>query len=90
MFCLLMSIDVIYHGSFSLCRYAIGGYDGANELSSVEVLDPRVGFWMKGEPMKETRKYAGAVAIGDSIYVMGGVNEELKLLHTVCIMHPSP
>ena len=72
------------------CRYAIGGYDGANELSSVEVLDPRVGFWMKGEPMKETRKYAGAVVIGDSIYVMGGVNEELKILHTVCKMHPSP
>ncbi len=67
-----------------LCRYAIGGYDGDRIVSSVEVFDPRVGSWMMEEPLNDTREYAGVVTIGDSIYVIGGRNENRKTLDTVC------
>jgi hypothetical protein len=66
-----------------LCRYAIGGHDGNGIVSSVEVFDPRVSSWMMGESLNESRSYSGAAVIADSIYVIGGLNEN-SILDTVC------
>jgi N-acetylneuraminic acid mutarotase len=67
-----------------LCRYAVGGHDGNGMVSSVEIFDPRVGSWMMGESLNDSRAYAGAAVIADSIYVIGGVNKNQGILDTVC------
>lgn len=67
-----------------LCRYAVGGHDGNRMVSSVEVFDPRVGSWMMGESLNDSRAYSGAAVIADSIYVIGGLNEDQGILDTVC------
>ena len=63
----------------------MGGYDGDNMVSTVEVFDPRVGSWMMEESMNEARGYFGAVVLRDSIYVLGGLNNNGTILDTVCI-----
>lgn len=52
-------------------------------VSSVEVYDPRMESWIIGEPMKRTRGYASAGVINESIYVIGGVLVDDKILDTV-------
>ncbi|KAI4306899.1 hypothetical protein L6164_030139 [Bauhinia variegata] len=52
-------------------------------VSTVEVFDPRVGCWMAGESMNDSRGYSAAVVIGNSIFVIGGLNEDGKVLDTV-------
>lgn len=41
-------------------------------VSSVEVLDPRIGSWMMVEPMKASRGYFSSFVLGGRIYVIGG------------------
>ncbi|KAE9465163.1 hypothetical protein C3L33_02941, partial [Rhododendron williamsianum] len=63
--------------------YALGGYNGAEMVPTVEIFDPRLGLWMLGEPMNYCRGYSGAAAIGEKIFVIGGLNESDKILDTV-------
>lgn len=65
------------------CRYALGGYNGAEMVPTVEIFDPRLGSWMLGEPMNNARGYSGAAAIKEKIFVIGGVNESDEILDTV-------
>ncbi|RVX03085.1 Kelch-like protein 12 [Vitis vinifera] len=65
------------------CRYALGGYDGTNMVPTVEVFDPRIGSWMTGESMNDPRGYSGAVVLGESIYVIGGLKDNEEILDTV-------
>lgn len=51
--------------------------------SSVEIYDPRLGKWMVGEPMKESRGYLAAAVLKESIYVIGGVKSGEDILDTV-------
>lgn len=55
-------------------------------VSSIEILDPRFGSWTDGAPMNLSRGYAGAVVIGESIYIIGGVEYETApiVLDIVC------
>lgn len=64
-------------------RYTLGGYDGERMVQSVEVFDPRVGSWMMGEQMKDSRGHFGAVVIGGKIYAIGGINNSEEILATV-------
>ncbi|KAF7149330.1 hypothetical protein RHSIM_Rhsim03G0148100 [Rhododendron simsii] len=64
-------------------KYALGGYNGAEMVPTVEIFDPRLGSWMLGEPMNYARGYSGAAAIGEKIFVIGGVNESDKIFDTV-------
>ncbi|MCO5583949.1 hypothetical protein L7F22_037867 [Adiantum nelumboides] len=53
--------------------YAIGGYDGANILSSVKVCESQKDYWIEMESgMHCKRSYAAAVTVGHNIYVLGG------------------
>lgn len=65
------------------CRYAIGGYDGAQMVPTVEVFEPRVGSWTMLEPMKYARGYMGTVTLGNTIYVISGMQENEEILDTV-------
>lgn len=53
-------------------------------MSTVEVYDPRSSSWVTGESMKECRGYSGAVVIGDSIYMIGGMTDGEQISDTVC------
>lgn len=67
-----------------ICRYAIGGFDGATMVSSVEIYDPRTGTWIAGEPMKDLRGYLATAVVKESIYVIGGYKgEQEDFLDTV-------
>lgn len=68
---------------YFLCRYALGGFDGEAMVPSVEVYDPRLGTWMSGEPMKQSRGYSAAAVVKDSIYVIGGVRKGDDVVDTV-------
>ena len=54
-------------------------------VSTVEVFDPRVGLWTLEGSMNEARGYFGAIVLRDSIYVLGGLNENGTILDMVCI-----
>uniref|UniRef100_A0A9I9CVC2 DCD domain-containing protein n=1 Tax=Cucumis melo TaxID=3656 RepID=A0A9I9CVC2_CUCME len=64
-------------------NYALGGFDGRSMVSSVEVYDPRMESWIFEEPMERTRGYAAAGVINESIYVIGGLFVDHKILDTV-------
>lgn len=53
-------------------------------ISTVEVFDPRIGSWVMGESMNTSRGCFAAVVIGNSIFVIGGTNENDGVLDTVC------
>lgn len=64
-------------------RYALGGYDGTQMVSTVEIFDRRKGQWTPGKEMNIARGYAGAVVLGESMYVMGGMKDHVEVLDTV-------
>jgi len=69
---------------FDFCfRYAIGGYNGDKIVSSVEIYDPRLNAWRKGDPMSSPRGYAAAVNLDGSIYLIGGLQSNVQILDTV-------
>ncbi|KAI3875061.1 hypothetical protein MKW98_019634 [Papaver atlanticum] len=63
--------------------YAVGGYNGENMVSSVEVFDPRKNSWILSDEMKEARGYATAAVIGESIFVISGLKDGKLLTDTV-------
>ncbi|XP_027767883.1 uncharacterized protein LOC107001590 [Solanum pennellii] len=63
--------------------HALGGSDGSQMMSSVEIYDPHQGTWMIGEPMNYSRGYVTAAALKESIYVIGGAQSDNEVLDTV-------
>lgn len=68
---------------FSCWSYAMGGFDGETMVSSVEILDPRLGSWMMGEPLNVPRGYTAAAVLGDAIFVIGGLQTTSDIWDTV-------
>ena len=54
-------------------------------VATVEVYDPRYGTWMDEAPMNYSRGYSATVALGDSIYAIGGMGENGEIVEKV---HP--
>jgi influenza virus NS1A-binding protein len=64
--------------------WALGGWDPYNQermreerseskaLNTVEIFDPQRGSWSLGPKLVSPRAFHGGVALGDSIYVIGG------------------
>lgn len=62
------------------CRYALGGYDGNQMVSTVEVFDHCHSSWMLAESMNNSRGYFSIVVSGDAIYVLGGRQNDGRVL----------
>mmetsp|Transcript_102968 Transcript_102968/g.266238 ORF Transcript_102968/g.266238 Transcript_102968/m.266238 type:complete len:582 (-) Transcript_102968:167-1912(-) len=60
--------------------YAVGGHDGADHLSAVEVLDVENQCWRPCKPMNTERTYFGAESLYSKLYLFGGQNLEYKAL----------
>lgn len=56
--------------------FSVGGFDGANILSSVEAYDPRMKNWMEVAPLLVPRSSACCTTVGDVLYVIGGTSGE--------------
>jgi len=52
--------------------YAVGGFDGASNLDTMEFLDSSAGTWREAPPMSCARRGLAAAAHEGRIYVMGG------------------
>ena len=67
-----------------LDRYCVGGFNGQKRVSSVEIFEPRLNVWMMGEPMKFARGDAAAAVLGNSLFAIGGIDDEKEIVDTVC------
>ncbi|XP_008189703.2 kelch-like protein 2 [Acyrthosiphon pisum] len=68
--------------------YAIGGYDGDEDLKSVEVYRPSDGVWSSVADMEICRYRPGVVALDGLLYVMGGETDDSIYSDTVEIYNP--
>lgn len=68
-----------------LDRYCIGGFDGHKMISDIEVFDPRLDSWVMSKPMKFARGYSAAAVLGNSLIVIGGIDDQIKIVDTVCM-----
>jgi hypothetical protein len=62
--------------------YALGGYDGGGQLSTVESLDTQTGMWRTEAPMLSKRGALSAVLLDGRIFAIGG-NDGRRDLATV-------
>lgn len=63
--------------------YAVGGHDGNNLTSTVEIYDPRANSWRIGSPFCVARGYACAATMNDNFYLIGGLNDAGEIIKTV-------
>ena len=68
--------------------YAMGGYDGAVKLNTVEVYDPQADSWQRVASMPQRMCDHAAVAMGGKIYVTGGETNALVSLNSVYVYDP--
>lgn len=54
--------------------YVIGGFDGTNYLSDVDVYDPLTNCWASVSPLNETRSAASIAVMKGRIFALGGFN----------------
>ena len=79
--CALDSVLVTCNG----CLYCLGGYFDTDCAlsSSVEMLNDVNGFWQHVEPMQTRRRQFTAVSIMDTIYAIGGWDDQFKSIKSV-------
>lgn len=60
----------------------MGGYDGTNQLNTVERYDVEADTWSFAASMRHRRSALGATALHGRIYVMGGfyLSDTLNIL----------
>ncbi|KAK1661880.1 hypothetical protein QYE76_050039 [Lolium multiflorum] len=63
--------------------YALGGYDGNQMVSTVEIFDPRANSWRISSPFSVPRGYGCAVTVNDNVYLIGGINADAESVETV-------
>merc|ERR1719320_1016380 len=64
--------------------FAVGGFDGQDELSSVEYFCPRQGVWIENSPLVSARAGITAMAMEDKIFVLGGYDGTGRLKSVEC------
>jgi N-acetylneuraminic acid mutarotase len=52
--------------------YAIGGYNGKENPTAVEVFDPKTNSWTTGAPLPTPRDHLAVISDGSRIYAIGG------------------
>ncbi|XP_040282395.1 kelch-like protein 35 isoform X1 [Bufo bufo] len=68
--------------------YAVGGFDGAKRLSSVERYDSFTNVWSPVTPMLEAVSSAAVVSCLNKLYVIGGAVEDFGNTDKVQCYHP--
>lgn len=63
--------------------YAVGGWDGARCVRTVEEYDPVTDTWTSKTPLPTERGVPAAIAVGDRIYAIGGNTTTLPSLDAV-------
>lgn len=63
----------------------MGGYDGSNRVSTIEIFDPRANSWRIGSPFSIARGYGCAVTMDDNLFYIGGVNDAGETVNTVSL-----
>ncbi|KAL0912002.1 hypothetical protein M5K25_017943 [Dendrobium thyrsiflorum] len=63
--------------------FVMGGYDGDKMVSTVEIYDPRANAWMPGEPMKCNRGYGASALLGNSVFIIGGIENGENMIETI-------
>jgi hypothetical protein len=63
----------------------VGGHNGNNLASTVEIYDPRANSWRIGSPFSVARGYGCAVTMNDNLYLIGGVNDTGETVETVSL-----
>jgi N-acetylneuraminic acid mutarotase len=83
----IICLIVVYTKQDSFCfRFAVGGYDGNNKISTVEIFDPRANSWRIGSSSSIARGYGCAVTVDDNLYLIGGVNDAGETIKTVSLL----
>ena len=65
--------------------YIIGGFDGTEILSSIEIYDPQTNQWTYGPSMSARRKGLRAIVHKGKIYAMGGYDGQDQLSSVECL-----
>ncbi len=52
--------------------FAVGGYNGRDNLAAVEVYDPGLDQWTSAAPLPTPRDHLAVVAVGEMLYAIGG------------------
>ena len=52
--------------------YAIGGYNGLERLTTVEVFEPASKKWRRVAPLSKPRSALGSAVLNNRLYVCGG------------------
>ncbi|XP_071029987.1 kelch-like protein 8 isoform X2 [Oncorhynchus clarkii lewisi] len=55
--------------------YAVGGHDGSEHLSNMEMFDPLTNKWMMKASMNTKRRGIALAALGGPIYAIGGLDD---------------
>jgi len=70
--------------------YIIGGFDGFNYLNTVEVYNPSIGEFDNSvafPAISEAKSGAGAVVIGNKLYVIGGYTAQDTVIRLKCVTY---
>ena len=51
--------------------YAVGGFDGTHQLTSVERYDPSRNCWEEVAPLLKARSGVGVAVIDDKLFALG-------------------
>ena len=68
--------------------YAVGGYGGGHNLSSVECFDRETGAWEEVAPMNNIRQAVAAAVVVGRLYVGGGYDGSGTNLSSVEVYDP--
>jgi len=69
--------------------YAIGGYDGIKELSTVEEYDPVTDKWVRKADMPTARMDLSGCAANGKVYAVGGRDKDYFVVSTVEAYDPA-
>lgn len=53
------------------CIYAVGGFDGHNQLMSVERYDPKKKMWENVASLRKARSGVGVAVVDNILYALG-------------------
>ena len=55
-----------------MCFPHVGGYDGGNYLSTVEMFDSATRMWQRVAPMHQVRRYHSVAVLDRQLFAVGG------------------